>query len=185
VIVTRDEDVREVSADDIVAHVVSSKPVARIALEDSVGFRLSRLVRVRRERWAGELRALGLTPPQAAILRATRDHPGRSLRALARTLEIDAMSVKRCVDELETRGWVATSTCEEDRRVRVVKLTSPGEALMRGLDEFVQHQESTLRAQLSRSQYEALFSLLQHLEHAEGIGADDQAISDQGSEEDS
>jgi DNA-binding MarR family transcriptional regulator len=158
-------------------------PVVPIVLEESVGFRLSRLVRVRREHWAGELRALGLTPPQAAILRATRDHPSQALRALARTLEIDAMSVKRCVDELETHGWVATSTRDDDRRVRVVSLTKPGEALMRQLDEFVHQQESKLREQLSRPQFELLIAVLQHLERAEGIGADDEVADDQDSEE--
>ncbi len=155
----------------------------QISLEDSVGFRLSRLVRVRRERWAGELRALGLTPPQAAILRATRDHPDQALRALARTLKCDAMAVKRCVDELETRELVVTSTRDDDRRVRVVTLTPQGAALMRRLDEFVHHQESTLRAQLSRSQIEVFSALLEHLERAEGIGADEESSSNEEGEE--
>lgn len=157
--------------------------VAQISLKDSVGFRLSRLVRVRRDRWASELRSLGLTPPQAAILRATRDHPNQALRSLARTLKFDAMAVKRCVDELEAREWVRTATREDDRRVRVVTLTDEGGALMRRLDEFVHHQESTLRAHLTRAQLDVLSALLERLERAEGIGIDDDTIDNQESEE--
>ncbi|HEY5120562.1 MAG TPA: MarR family transcriptional regulator [Acidimicrobiales bacterium] len=178
-----DKSERVAHTDGVARSRETAAPVAHIALEESVGFRMSRLVRVRREHWAGELRALGLTPPQAAILRATRDHPSQALRALARTLGIDAMSVKRCVDELETRGWVATSTRDDDRRVRVVSLTKPGEALMRRLDKFVHQQESRLREQLSRSQFELFIAVLQHLERAEGIGAHDEVIDHQDSED--
>jgi DNA-binding MarR family transcriptional regulator len=178
-----DDFAREMQSDGLAPSREASDRVTQITLEESVGFRLSRLVRVRRERWAGELRALGLTPGQAAILRATRDHPRQALRALARTLEFDAMAVKRCVDGLETRGWVVTSARDDDRRVRVAALTKEGEVLMRRLDESVHHQESTLRAHLSLSQYEMLSALLQHLERAEGVGADDEATNNEDSEE--
>jgi DNA-binding MarR family transcriptional regulator len=142
----------------------------RIALEQSAGFRLSRLVRVRRERWATQLQSLGLTPPQAAILRATRDREGQALRALARTLNTDAMSVKRCVDDLERRGWLLTTTRDDDRRVREVNLTSAGQELMRRLDELAYAQEHHLRQQLAPSHYALLVTLLGAMERAEGIG---------------
>ena len=158
---------------DVVANTATRHTVAEaIALEDSAGFRLSRLVLVRRERWAGQLRALGLTPPQAAILRATRDHRGLALRALARTLNTDVMSVKRCVDELEGRGWLATTTRERDRRVRVVELTPQGEDLIRRLDEIALTQERSLRDRLSPGSYASLLEVISTLERAEGIGVD-------------
>ncbi len=147
----------------------SALATPELALEDSIGFRLARLVRVRRERWATELRALDITPAQAAILRATRDRPGQALRALARTLQFDAMSVKRCVDELESRGWVATANREDDRRVRVVTLSTRGRTLISRLDEFVRLQERTLRAQVTPTQLEVFAEVLGQLERAEGI----------------
>ena len=150
----------------------SAGPVELIALEDSAGFRLSRLVRVRRDRWARQLSGLGLTPAQAAVLRATRDHRGQALRALARTLNTDAMSVKRCVDELENRGWLATATRPADRRVRVVDLTRSGERLMGHLDELAYAQEKDLRDRFSRADYESLVAAISVLERAEGIGGD-------------
>ncbi len=153
-----------------------------LTLEDSVGFRLSRLARVRRDRWATELSSLGLTPPQAAILRATRDTPGQALRALARTLTSDVMAVKRCVDELESRGWVATSTRADDRRVRVVILTDAGAALTGRLDHVVALQESTLRAALTRGQLVALCDALARLERAEGIDEHDDTSEEESEE---
>ena len=178
------EIVRSASDPDDGDPDTASQVVARISLEESVGFRLGRLARARRDRWANELRSLGLTPPQAAILRATRDNPSQGLRALARTLKFDAMAVKRCVDELEVREWVATTTHEGDRRVRVVSLTRAGGALVSRLDEFVHHQESTLRTHLSRAQLDVFSALLAQLERAEGIGCDnDESDSDQSEEQ--
>jgi len=165
------------------SHEPSCGVVEEIALEDSAGFRLSRLVRVRRERWAIQLRTLGLTPPQAAILRATRDHRGQAMRALARTLNTDAMSAKRCVDDLESRGWLATTTREDDRRVRVVDLTARGEELMGRLDELAHAQEWNLRDQLSPAHYEVLVAVIATLERAEGIGAYDDLSKDDDQEE--
>ncbi len=89
------------------------------------------------------------------------------------------MAVKRCVDELEDREWVVTSTRDDDRRVRVVTLTTAGDALMRRLDESVHFQESTLRAQLSDAQVQVFSDLLEHLERAEGIGFDDAPSSNE------
>lgn len=148
----------------------SRAPGGRVALEESVGFRLGRLVRVRRERWATQLRALGLTPPQAAIMRETRDREGQALRALARTLHTDAMSVKRCVDELESRGWLLTTTRDDDRRVREVNLTRAGHELMSRLDELASAHELHLRHQLAPAHYELLLTVLEAMERAEGIG---------------
>lgn len=182
-LVTSESTVRSASDADDGTLDTASHVVAGISLEESFGFRLSRLARVRRDRWARELRSLGLTPSQAAILRATRDYPSQGLRALARTLKFDAMAVKRCVDELEAREWVTTATHEGDRRVRVVSLTPEGGALMSRLDEFVHHQESTLRTHLSRAQLDVLSALLEQLERAEGIGIDDDGIDNEESEE--
>ncbi len=102
------EIVRSASDPDDGDPDTASQVVARISLEESVGFRLGRLARARRDRWANELRSLGLTPPQAAILRATRDNPSQGLRALARTLKFDAMAVDLSVAWMSSKsvsGW--------------------------------------------------------------------------------
>ncbi len=55
---------------------------------------------------------------------------------------------------------------------------------MSRLDEFVHHQESTLRTHLSRAQLEVFSALLEQLERAEGIGCDnDESDNDQSEEQ--
>ena len=51
------------------------------------------------------------------------------------------------------------------------------------LDEFVHHEESKLREQLSHPQFTLLIAVLEDLEHAEGIGADDEVTNNHYSEQ--
>lgn len=146
------------------------------SLEDGVGFRLSRVARIRRSRWAEQLNSLGLTPPQVSILRGANDHPRQSLRSLARTLGTDAMSVKRCVDELEARGLIHSGNAPDDRRPRIVNLTKAGEHLVGQLQEMVATQEANLRSLFSTSEYDQLLMVLERLEEELQVSKNDENV---------
>ena len=122
-----------------------------------------------RQNWGEELSALKISPPHAAVLRGVAQHPGCSLRALARTLGADPMNVKKYVDELEQRNLIRSSTCPEDRRPRILTLTNTGHKLTCEVDKLIRKQEMRLNSVLGpieRSHFEnallrleALFSL--------------------------
>ena len=135
-----------------------------ISLEDGAGFRLSRVARIRRSRWTEQLHSLGLTPGQAAILRGAKDQSKQSLRSLARTLGTDAMSAKRCVDELETRGLVHSGNAPDDRRPRVVDLTKSGLRLVAQLEKMVAQNEANLKSYFSSNEYDQLLLVLDRME---------------------
>lgn len=136
------------------------------ALVDGVGFRLSRLARQLRSTWSRELAELGLTPPLAAVLRGVDEEPGISVRALARTLGTDAMSVKRCADELEELGFIRSGSLEEDRRPRTLTLTPRGRALVKRINGRVALREQRIEAVLGASGRDALIELVSELETA-------------------
>ena len=145
-------------------------------LEDGVGFRLSRVARIRRSRWAEQLHSLGLTPAQASILRGASAHSQHSLRSLSRTLGTDAMAVKRCVDELEARGLLHSGSAPDDRRPRVVNLTKAGEQLVAQLVEMVIRQEENLRSFFSSNEYEQFLVVLERLEQGLQISENDENV---------
>ena len=155
----------------------SKSPRARtqnemLSLDESVGFRLSRVARARRRAWCDELDALAVTPAQASALRALVECPELSLRALARTLGTDPMSVKRCVDDLEKRDLVRSATAPGDRRPRVLTATQSGRDLAREIDRRVRLHEASLHDVLGSANYETLMAILSRLEqHLELDGA--------------
>ena len=153
---------------------LSTSTYEPLSLDQSVGFRLSRVARARRRAWSEEIEALGITPPQASALRGIVEQPDQSLRSLARTLGIDPMSAKRIVDELESRGLVRSASAPGDRRPRVLNVTDPGLALVREIDQRVRRQEASLREVLSQREYETLVKVLHRLEeHLNIVSAPD------------
>lgn len=128
------------------------------SLEAGLGFRLDRLVRTLRGAWASQLADLDLTPPQAAVVRGVADAEGTSVRALARRLGGDPMNTKRCVDELERRGLVVSTSDPEDRRPRHLALTERGRDAAVEIDRRVASQNARLTRSFSpgdRARFEA------------------------------
>ncbi len=142
---------------------------ARLLLEQGLGFRLSRLTRMLRAEWTRQLARLGLTPPQAAVLRGVAGCPGCSLRALAGTLGADPMTAKRCVDDLERRGLLQSAHRGADRRSRALELTPEGLALSARIDTLVRAQERHLDAALGPDRRSRLEEALGALESDLGL----------------
>lgn len=144
-------------------------PAAPLQLEEGLGFRLNRLSRLLRAQWAHELERLGLTPPQAAVLRGVAGCPGRSLRSLARALGTDPMKAKRCVDELERQGLVRSAHRGADRRPRALELTPLGAALAARVDALVRTREEQLATVLGADRLTSLEDALAALEADLGL----------------
>lgn len=144
-------------------------PRAQLPLESGLGFRLSRLTRTLRSEWARQLAEVGLTPPEAAVLRGIAGRPGCSLRALARILGAEPMTAKRCVDGLEGRVLLESAHRGEDRRPRALELTSEGRALAERVDALVRLQEERLGAVLGPDRRARLEEALGALETDLGL----------------
>ncbi|MHB1430568.1 MAG: MarR family winged helix-turn-helix transcriptional regulator [Streptosporangiaceae bacterium] len=99
------------------------------ALESGLGFRLGRAHRILREAWERRIADLGLTPPQAAMLRAACEWRGCGLRELARRTHTDPMNAKRLADHLERDGLVRSATDPDHRQRRVLEPTPEGLAI--------------------------------------------------------
>jgi DNA-binding MarR family transcriptional regulator len=138
-------------------------------LEAGLGFRLCRLSRGLRALWARQLASLGLTPPQAAIVRALAAHPGCSLRALARLLGAEPMMVKRCVDDLEGRELLTSAHRGADRRPRGLELSDQGARLAGEVEVLARHHEGRLERALGTRQRALLEEALGALEADLGL----------------
>ena len=140
-----------------------SSPRLDDTLTQSIGFRLSRLARLRRASWERELVDFDLTPGEAGVLRALGDGDEVGLRALARTLGQDPMTVKRCVDRLEERGLLE-STPGEDRRLRVLKTTRTGRRLAETVTERARRRDAAFADILGTDDLALFDHLLSRLE---------------------
>ncbi|MHB2028325.1 MAG: MarR family winged helix-turn-helix transcriptional regulator [Acidimicrobiales bacterium] len=143
----------------------SRRPATAGVRDRGVGPQLSRLVQLLRITQHDRLHSFGLTPSQWELLRTVHREPGQSLRALARVIGTDPMAVKRCVDILEDRGLLQRELVSDDRRSRLMCLTSNGERLLRELVACELEQEVRIQSILSAHEYRLFAGLIERLRH--------------------
>lgn len=79
------------------------------------------------------LEGVGLTYAQAKLLWRLETGETIPLKELARRIGVDPSNAAGVVAQLAERGFVASRRSENDRRVRLIRLTAPGVRLRRQL----------------------------------------------------
>jgi DNA-binding MarR family transcriptional regulator len=103
-----------------------------------------------------------------AVLTALRDEPMRAQAALARSIGADKTRIIAILDELQERGLIEREADPADRRVRLLRLTTAGRSLQRGVQTEIRAAEATLLDQLAPADRRAFLQALQTLDPAAG-----------------
>jgi DNA-binding MarR family transcriptional regulator len=138
-------------------------------LTGDLGFRLSRLARQLRADWGDRIATLGLTQPQAAVLRALCERGDLGLRELARLIGADPSNLRREIDRLVGDGLIIVDDIGQRGRKVTLSLTTEGSRLTNEVIALgAEHAQSTI-GQLSPSDHEALAVIVGQLEAVLGI----------------
>lgn len=108
-------------------------------------FNTAALARVLEREWSSAFEPFGLTPPQAFMLRAVLDAPGRSLAELSSDMVVSRPTTTRALDGLEKRGLVERVPSARDGRELSVCPTAAGKALHADLNRASATVTSRLR----------------------------------------
>ncbi|MCL2542526.1 MAG: MarR family transcriptional regulator [Nocardioidaceae bacterium] len=130
---------------------------------------LSQLGILSASRFGALLEPLGLTPPQAGVLRLLAREGGISQRALAARLGTAPSRVVVLVDALEAKGLVTRQRSETDRRNHELHLTPAGTAMMRRLGRVAGAHEADVLEGLTAAERSALRGLLGKLADAHDL----------------
>ncbi len=76
----------------------------------------------------------GVGTKQVGVLRELRRFGSISQVELARATATDPAALMRALDALERRGWLQRSSCDGDRRRKLVSLTDDGRRALADLD---------------------------------------------------
>lgn len=121
-----------------------------------LGYLLGTAHRARRRAWEAELADLGLTAPQAALLRLIAARPGSGVRRLARELGTDPMNIQRISETLITAGLCEPRRDPGDARRRPLHPTGRGRELAGVIACRAADSEQQLAAALGAPAYHAL-----------------------------
>ncbi len=128
-----------------------------------VGFLLGAAHRARRRQWEARLADLGLSAPQAAMLRLIAAEPGQGVRHLARRLGTDPMNARRISESLVAAGLCRPGHDPHDARRRPLEPTTRGRRLARSVTERAHESEQILAEALGEQTYRSLIAALRAL----------------------
>ena len=98
-------------------------------MSDNIGFLIGDISRLIRRTFDKRAKAIGVTRPQWRVLTWLQRHEGINQSALADMLELDAMTLCRMVDRLQSAALVERRADPDDRRAWRLFLTPKGIAL--------------------------------------------------------
>lgn len=110
----------------------------------TIGFALKQAQQALRTRMDAELRKIGLTTPQYAVLAYLKVEPGASNAALARQAFITPQTMQAILVTLEKSGFIKRTPHPEHGRVQKTELTSMGDQVLEDASAIVADAEKRL-----------------------------------------
>jgi DNA-binding MarR family transcriptional regulator len=149
--------------------VSSNKRVAADRRPTGTAFLLAQVGAHGARRFAERVAKIGLTAPDAGLLRKIASDPGVSQQALAEHLGVMPSRMVALVDELEAKGIVERQRSTEDRRNYALQLTERGHQVLRELSRIAAEHEESLCAALSKEERLHLRALCQRIADEQGL----------------
>lgn len=137
-----------------------------VDLDDLPGHHIRRLHQIAVAIFLQETEAHGVTPVQFAALQGVAAAPGVDQRTLARSIGLDTSTTGGVVDRLEARGLLTRSASPDDRRVRLLRLTEDGQALLRAIMPAMLRAQQRILEPLPPAKRAAFMDSLRTLVHA-------------------
>jgi DNA-binding MarR family transcriptional regulator len=136
------------------------------------GFLIRRLHQLHCSLFVEETRGFDITPVQYSLLTALAARGELEQNALALEIGLERTSVAEVVPRLQARGLLQRRRSAEDGRVRLVRLTAKGGALVRKMARPVQRAHDRTLERLARSERDAfLLRLIKLVEANNEIGS--------------
>ncbi len=95
-----------------------------------------------------ECAGFDLTAVQYAALSMIEATPGVDATRLSALIAFDRSTIGGVLERLETKGWIARDSCPRDRRIKLLRITQDGAALLRQVEPAVRRVQERLLAPL-------------------------------------
>jgi len=107
-----------------------------------------------------ECKAFDLTPVQYAALVAIRSHPGIDATRLSAVIAFDRSTLGSVLERLETKGYIQRKPGADDKRVKLLHLTTNGASLLREVMTSVDRAQARMLEPLKPADRKTLLGLL-------------------------
>lgn len=102
------------------------------------GFLIRRLHQIHSALFTEETKAFGITPVQYSLLTALAEHGEMDQNTLAMEIGLERTTVAEVLPRLESREFIERNQSAQDKRVKLVKLSRTGKAMVRRMEAAAQ-----------------------------------------------
>jgi DNA-binding MarR family transcriptional regulator len=131
--------------------------------EHSFGYVLAETSRIVGKRFDQRVRVLGLTRAQCYVLLHLARQEGINQARLADLLELEPISLARCLDRMEQAGWIERRADPGDRRARLLYMTDKAKPMFDRILEVGAEIRGEALAGLSAGERDQLLAMLQRV----------------------
>lgn len=132
-------------------------------LHDTPGHLIRRAQQIAVALFMEECAELDLTPVQYAALVAVREHPGIDATRLSSLIAFDRSTLGNVLERLETRKLVQRYASPDDKRVKLLRLSPAGVAMLARARVPVARAQQRVLAPLNPADRERFVALLEQL----------------------
>lgn len=148
------------------------KAVDRSALFARPGFLIRRLHQIHTSLFLSETSEFNITPVQYSLMSALREKGEMDQNSLAQEIGLERTSVAEVIPRLEARELLERRRSNEDRRVKLVKLSRKGKSLLRKMANRVQEaHDRTIEALPEEERTQFLLQMIQLVEANNHLGS--------------
>lgn len=102
------------------------------------GFLIRRLHQIHSGLFTEETKAFNITPVQYSLLTALAEHGEMDQNTLAMEIGLERTTVAEVLPRLESREFIERNQSTQDKRVKLVKLSRTGKAMVRRMEDAAQ-----------------------------------------------
>ena len=110
-----------------------------------------------------EAERFDLTPIQYASLAAIRAVPDVDAARLSTLVALDRATLAKVLERLEAKGWIVRSGSKADRRIKLLRVTPKGRAVLAAAEPAVRRCQRRILAPLATSERAAFMRMLDRL----------------------
>ena len=140
-----------------------SAPLTMDAVYTKPGYLFRRMQQIAVSIFVEECRDHDLTPVQFAALVAIRNHPGIDATRLSAVIAFDRSTLGNVIERLESKDYIERKPSRDDRRIKLLHLTSKGAALLRDIMPSVDRAQVRMLQPLKPADRKTLLALLTQL----------------------
>jgi DNA-binding MarR family transcriptional regulator len=130
----------------------------RSALLTRPGFLIRRLHQIHTALFLEETQEFNITPVQYSLMTALHEHGELDQVGLAEEIGLERTNVADVIERLQARGLLVRRQSEEDRRVKLLKLTVKGRNLVRRMEAAVERAHERTIDHLSEGERDLLLA---------------------------